>query len=337
VRIERFDPRTDEPSLRACFDITDAGWPADHPNSPPWPFTSFAGKWVDGFDSSPQQAWLGCDENGHPVGCYLLRLPAKQNLTRADCHVAVDPRRRRTGIGSALIAHCAEQARRAGRTCLAAADVRDDSAGAAFAHALGGRPGIADVRRTLTIDADVTGRLPALRAEAERHAFGFSLLSWRGGTPDQHLDQVVRLANAMADAPRDAGVEPSAWDASRLQHLERTLAEHGLRGRSVAARHDGTGTLAAITRLCTDDGTPGWAFQQKTVVAPEHRGHRLGLLVKAAMLEWLIRDSPEVGRIYTGNAGVNEHMIAINERLGFEVGDVYRFWEFDLPDVAPQS
>jgi hypothetical protein len=110
VRIERFDPRDDTASLRACFAITDAAWAVDHPNAPPWGVRSFAGKWMDGFDSSPQQAWLGFGESGELVGGYLLQLPDKENLRRAGCTLIVALDKRRAGVGTELLAHC-----RAGR------------------------------------------------------------------------------------------------------------------------------------------------------------------------------------------------------------------------------
>jgi RimJ/RimL family protein N-acetyltransferase len=55
------------------------------------------------------------------------------------------------------------------------------------------------------------------------------------------------------------------------------------------------------------------------VVARPHRGHRLGLLVKAAMLQWLTGAEPRLRKVATFNAASNRHMIAINEELGFEV------------------
>jgi len=61
VRIERFDPDSETSKLRACFDMTQAGWPIDHPDAPPWAYDSFAGKWARGYDSAPRQAWLACD------------------------------------------------------------------------------------------------------------------------------------------------------------------------------------------------------------------------------------------------------------------------------------
>jgi len=328
VRIEQFDAKTDARNLRACHDLTAAGWAVDHPHVPPWPLDSFTAKWADGFDACPQQTWLATDDSGEPVGCYLLRLPDKENVTRAHCTLVVAPARRRAGLGTALVEHCAEQARRAGRSRLAG-QVRDDSPGAAFAAALGARAGIAQVDRVLDVDAALAGRLPALRAEAERHAAGYSLLSWLDRSPEEFIDQVARMHNAMADAPRNKGVEAMAWNAERVRNVELIAVEHGITCYTVAARCDINGDLAGLTQVSTD-GTPGWGFQMVTAVLPEHRGHRLGLLIKVAMLQWLAEAAPDVRHVLTGNAGSNEHMIDINARLGFEVRDVYRDWELDL-------
>ncbi len=67
-----------------------------------------------------------------------------------------------------------------------------------------------------------------------------------------------------------------------------------------------------------------------TAVLPEHRGHRLGLLVKAEMLALLTANEPAIRHVVTGNADSNRHMIAINEQLGFTACAVYRNWELDL-------
>ena len=63
---------------------------------------------------------------------------------------------------------------------------------------------------------------------------------------------------------------------------------------------------------------------------PADRGRRLGLLVKVAMLELLAEREPGLRRIVTGNAGGNDHVIAINDQLGFEIVSVYRRWELSL-------
>ena len=333
---EQFDPRTDAEQLRACFEMTQAGWPVDHPDEPSWAYDSFAGKWGPGFDSAPRQNWLATDASGQRVGGYLLRLPDRENLAMAACTLIVAPASRRRGIGSALIEHCISQARQAGRSRLAS-QARDDSAGAAFAAATGARGGIPEIIRMLTIDDGTPARLARLRADAEPHAADYRLASWLGRTPEELVDQVALVHSAMADAPRDAGVEPNTWDGDRVRHGDQTMIEHGLTCYSVGARHEHTGELAALTQVCTEQDTPDWGFQQITAVRREHRGHRLGLLTKVAMLELLRERAPGVRLIQTSNAGENAHMIAINELLGFTVRGVSRDWELDISEPGGRT
>jgi RimJ/RimL family protein N-acetyltransferase len=79
---------------------------------------------------------------------------------------------------------------------------------------------------------------------------------------------------------------------------------------------------------------PDWGNQGNTAVARPHRGHRLGLLVKAALMQWLADAEPGVRKVVTFNAAANSHMIAINEELGYEVsGAPYLETEISVSDV----
>ena len=329
MQIEQFDPLADEARLRSCHAIVTASGQLDTPELPPRPFAGFASWWARGYNGNPRQTWLAADDAGRPAGCYLLELPDRENPELAQCVLAVEPGRRREGLGTELLSHCARQAQLAGRTRLTG-EARDDSAGALFAAAAGATPGIAEVMRLLAMDHALAPRLPALCAEASAHSAGYSLQSWLGATPREHLTGLTALSAAMDDAPRDAGVEPEHFDADRIAQMEQIAIAAGQQLYSVAARHDPTGQLAAVTQVGTDRGTPGWAFQLLTAVLRSHRGHRLGLLVKLAMLDLLAEHEPGLRNILTGNAGANEHMIAINERLGFRVSSVHRSWELSL-------
>jgi GNAT superfamily N-acetyltransferase len=329
VLIEQFDPASEPGRMQSCYQIVAECERLDDPNMPVRSLKSAAAWWAHGFGGPPRRSWLASDSPGDVVGCYLLMLPDRENLATATCALYVAPDARRSGRGSELLAHCAGQARLEGRSRLGA-EARDGSPGAAFAAALGATGGISEVLRLLAVDAALAARLPGLRAAAEKKASGYTLLNWLGETPPEYLADSAMLSAAMADAPRDEGTDPELWDADRIRRAERTLAEAGQRLYFVAAMHQQSGRLAAITQIGTEPGTPGWGFQSLTAVLPEHRGHRLGLLVKVAMLELLIADRPDVRRIVTGNAGANQHMIAINEQLGFKVGSVHRRWELDL-------
>ena len=78
---------------------------------------------------------------------------------------------------------------------------------------------------------------------------------------------------------------------------------------------------------------PEWGFQELTAVARPHRGHRLGLLLKLAMLDLLAAREPQLTRVITLNTAGNDHMIAINDQLGFGVLDRWPAWELDVADV----
>jgi GNAT superfamily N-acetyltransferase len=329
MRIERFDAAIDVEQLSSCYEIVAAAQRLDDPGLPVRSLTSFRNRWTSGFNGHPRQGWLGVDAAGEPVGCYLLTLPELENPTVGWCTLAVAPGRRRSGAGRVLLGHCTAQARLAGRRRLAG-EAKDDSPGSAFAAAVGATSGIAEVIRHLDTDAGLPGRLACLRAAAARHAAGYSLVSWIGASPADTLEDQALLSGAMADAPRDEGVEPEAWDAGRITDLEQICLGSGQQFYSVAARHDATDRLVAITQIFVEPDTPDWGFQMTTAVLPAHRGHRLGVLVKAEMLDVLAVHEPAVRHILTGNAESNRHMIAINDQLGFVANTVYRNWELDL-------
>jgi GNAT superfamily N-acetyltransferase/RimJ/RimL family protein N-acetyltransferase len=329
VRIERFDPVTDAERLRACYEIFEAGQPADDPNGPGMSPRAFAGWWAFGWTSDPRETWLAADADGEPVGCYLLELPALDNTTTGAVVPLVAPSRRRSGIGSALLRHAAGRAAGSGRTLLRG-ECGAGSPGAAFALARGARRGLDEVRRVLDVGSVPAGHLRGLRERAGRATAGYSLLRWPGPIPEEHLDQVAAVYATMADAPHNPSEQAQHWDAARVRAADERTAAQGLRFYSVAAGRDATGELAALTQLGVDPDRPAWGFQQLTAVTRAHRGHRLGLLVKVAMLELLAEREPQLSTIITGNADTNEHMIAINDALGYKVLDRWASWELDV-------
>ena len=74
-----------------------------------------------------------------------------------------------------------------------------------------------------------------------------------------------------------------------------------------------------MTSLIVDGETSEHAHQLDTSVVGAHRGHRLGLLLKADMLRWLAESEPRLATVDTFNAESNDHMVAVNERLGYRV------------------
>jgi RimJ/RimL family protein N-acetyltransferase len=335
MHIERFDAETDWDLVRACHEMYVAAMPVDVPGEPPMSDRAFAGWLRLSWTEDRPQTWLARDGTGAPRGFYVLTLPERENTHLAHLDPVVGLPYRRQGIGTVLVRHAAERAQEGGRVTLTA-EATLGSPGEAFSRALGARAGMPEASRVLHVRTIPDGHLAWLRARAQAAAAGYSLLSYAGRAPEEYIEQVAALNQDGEDAPRDAGHEVQQWDAARLRAAEQRVAEQGVRHYSVAARDDRTGELVAITQLHVDPQTADWGHQELTVVARAHRGHRLGLLVKVAMLELLAGREPRLERVVTGNADSNEHMIAINAELGYRVLDHWLSWELAVADVLAQ-
>ena len=335
MNVERFDAGRDAASVRACYEIHLSGQPADDPLGPTMPQPAFAGWLALGWTEDPVETWLARDESGEPCGWYQLSLPQRENRHRASLELAVHAARRREGRGTALLRHAAGRAHGAGRTVLDL-EAREGSPGAAFAGALEARPSIAALRRVLDLGQLPAERRARLRAEAERAARGYALRSWRGPAPGDAVAGVAAVNEALADAPREAGEEAQAWDVARVRLDERRVAAMGLTPYVIAATQRATGELAALTQVAVDAGLPEWGFQELTAVSGPHRGHRLGLLLKVAMVDLLAAEEPQLTRIVTRNAAGNDHMVGINEQLGFCVLDRWPSWELEVASVPAE-
>jgi RimJ/RimL family protein N-acetyltransferase len=290
---------------------------------------------TEGWENNPGELWVVSGEsNGAVVGYYRLGLPDLENQDRAFLHPFVHPAARRRGAGHEMVRHAAQRAADNKRSTLDSV-VLANSAGDAFARRIDAKLALEEVRRVQDLRKIPAGKVADIRETAARAATGYSLVTWTGPVPDRYCAQVAAVYNAFADAPHGEGVEPEVWDANRIRERTGTLLRHGhLRGYTVAALHEANVEMAAITQVVVDPEHPEWAYQQLTAVTRPHRGHRLGMLVKAAMLEWLAEAEPGLERIVTGNAAANEHMIAVNEALGYEVMEPgYRFYEIGVDSV----
>ena len=65
----------------------------------------------------------------------------------------------------------------------------------------------------------------------------------------------------------------------------------------------------------------------RPAVARQHRGRRLGLLVKIDMMRWLAEVEPQLEVIDTWNNADNEFMVKVNEALGYRLSEIYATYE----------
>ncbi|MEP6665325.1 MAG: GNAT family N-acetyltransferase [Nocardioidaceae bacterium] len=272
----------------------------------------------------PNESWhaYAAHDGDEMVGISLMMLTLLDNTDMAFVSVAVRPERRRHGIGSALLAHVVEEAKAAGRTkALAETNIpferRDDHPYRKFAEKHGFALANVEVRRVLELPVD-DGLLQKWQDEAAPHHQGYRIDTFTGDIPEAILDSYVYLYNQLAlDAPTgDLDFEAEAMTPEALRIREQKLKEMDRTVyTTVAIAPDGDAVAHTNMAVSVDDRDN--VYQWGTLVRRDHRGHRLGMAVKAANLRALQRDFPDRPRIVTANSETNAPMVGINELMGF--------------------
>lgn len=189
-----------------------------------------------------------------------------------------------------------------------------------------------------TTDDDILASL-LHRADALAHAGErYEVVSWQGATPPELREAMATLHERMVTDAPSAGldVDDERWDAARLERTEAEWAEAGQTALQAAALERASGAAVAFTVLLLPEaGRP--AFQEDTLVHGDHRGHRLGMLVKAENLLQLRRLHPDRSRVLTWNATENRHMLAVNEALGFAPVGAEGGWQRRLVPFEPPA
>jgi GNAT superfamily N-acetyltransferase len=278
------------------------------------------------FQRAPEKVRcaLAAVEAGRVVGAVQVIGSTRDNLDSANLWLAVHPDHQRRGTGSLLLAAGEELAGGLGRSLIQDWSVSpEESGGAAAAFAT--RHGYAVAQRSLRSDLTLAdGRDddapvdPAYRVETVWDA-----------VPESWLEDRAHLARRMStDTPMgEKEYEEEDWDAERVRRYYARMTAMGRRFVVSAARHVASGHLVGYTELAVSASSPGRAYQQDTLVLREHRGHGLGLAVKAANLTALREGLPGVTVVTTYNAASNEPMLRVNRALGFAVTGYVTEWQ----------
>jgi GNAT superfamily N-acetyltransferase len=289
----------------------------------PFQLNSTAGEFVaglrHGWDGDAPATAVARNSSGAVVAVFGVMMPTRDNTHLGEVFVTVDPSWRRRGIGTQLFSVGVDRIKSAGRT-LVVANCWDGTAGVPFGKSVGLDRASEGVMRRQDLHTIDRQRVGQLAADAREHARDYELQRLPGAVPDDLLEQVARMTEAINDAPTDdLDVEDEVFSPGRIRAFEAAQDAYQRRMYRLLARHRGTGELAGHTMTGVWAQHPWQAWQFDTSIVKRHRGHRLGLLLKAEMLDWLREAEPQLDRLDTGNAASNTHMIGINEALGYRI------------------
>jgi len=328
IAIAPLDP-ADDVTVGGVLELLAASWAVDVPDLPPpcpYRITGLLRHQV----SSTRNEFRVARDGARVVGYLEVNLPLRDNTENSEVTLEVHPAYRRRGVGRALHAYTVDLLRDEGRKRYAAR-TPDATPGVAFATAMGARPALADVRRRLDLSAVDDEAHADLLAQAWHKADGYRLVQWRDAVPEELAADVGYLdARLVTDAPLgDLVWEPEAIDTARIREGEQARRVRGIRSYSTGAL-DPTGRLVALTAVGLQRSIEWHAYQWITIVDPDHRGHRLGTVVKLENLAYARRGEPALRVVDTWNAAVNDNMISINKTMGFRAAETWVNWQQEV-------
>lgn len=184
---------------------------------------------------------------------------------------------------------------------------------------------------------DLTGSFTGverLLAEAQAASPDYRVVQWFAPTPEEFVAGYAWMKSRMSTDAPSAALEfaEETWDAARIAEHDGRYTSSGRTIQVTAAQHIETGELCAFNELVIGKDRTEASHQEDTLVLKEHRGHKLGTLVKCAgLLSW--RDvAPASARVITYNAEENRPMLDINEAIGFEPVAYEGAWKKVLDD-----
>ena len=307
------------------------------PEDPPTPVDTLVRRWRPRVDSQWRTDFTARDADGTLVGSASVvgerHDPPNAHLCWS--YVGVEPTHRRRSVGRALltrlVASAGEQAGTTREPLLVGGTSDRVPAGAAFLGAVGATPGLA--KRVSQLDLAMVDRAQ-VAAWAALDPAGYRLERVGDVLPPHLVAPYIEAANAMNDAPHgDIAFGDWRETEERVREREAWRLEAGLRTRLAIAIHKPSGAGAGFTAVAYDPRVPHLVRQMGTGVVQAHRGHALGLWMKAVVLQGLIEEWPQAKFVRTDNAHVNEHMLAINTQLGYRYAWTEVLWQLPLAEA----
>jgi GNAT superfamily N-acetyltransferase len=331
VELTWLDPdHLDDRDVAGAVAVLEAARLADYPHQLGPTVSWFTARLRHGWDGDPPTAGLARDGRGRVVGVVEVSLSEWDNTHTGWVDVTVHPVGRGQGIGRRMFEEGVERVRAAGRTLLLSESF-ELSPGVGFLKAMGLDRASDVVQRRQDLLATDWTHLAETYADAERHGGDYELLRLPGAIPDELLADAVAMTAAINDAPIDGlDIEDEVFSPERIRAFETSQRAYGRRTYRIVARERRTGELAGHTQVAVEADRPWFGAQFDTSVLRAHRGHRLGLLLKIAMMRWLADVEPQLLLLDTWNAASNAHMIRVNEALGYRVVATAAEWQRHL-------
>jgi GNAT superfamily N-acetyltransferase len=115
--------------------------------------------------------------------------------------------------------------------------------------------------------------------------------------------------------------------------MDDALVATGRERWSLVAVESATGNFAGWTDLTFNPIKPNVCDVGGTAVSKDYQNLGIGRWLKAAILDKLLKEKPNVEVVRTGNAHSNAPMLKINDELGFMPALTINLWQVEVDKV----
>ena len=306
------------------------------PGDPPRTVGDIMSRWRSTPSFMENEAWAAWLPDGAAIVAFgrCTARHGEDNQHMVECDVLVLPEWRRKGLGTKILARVVELPRREGRRLILARTYDSVPAGEAFAQHIGAQRGLVEKHSQLDLAQLDRALMHEWIARAPTRAAGFEIGCWDGPFPDAELTAISKLFQVMNGSPRqDLEIEDELMAPDEIRGWEQAMGARGLERWVMYAREKASQEYAGFTEVFWNDNRPAILQQGGTGVWPQYRNRGLGRWLKAAMLERVLRERPQVRLVRTDNADTNEAMLNINIQLGFKPYMEVVAWQIETEKV----
>jgi mycothiol synthase len=275
--------------------------------------------------------FVGRDLGGEVTaeGRIVMARPVGQQRN-CQIHISVHPQWRKKGLARSMLSLLLGVAEDNNRSTLAGWTTDRVEGGSQFAKILGAEPLDELILNRLMLSEVNRALITKWMTNEVASSGDYQMLVIDGAYPEEILSAVFELRSVTRTINGDellqelpvatmegARALESWWPAER-------------RRWSIIVRPRHSEELAAFTELSFRGSDPDSVYQAATIVHRNYRGLGLAKWLKAAMLQKIMSELPNVQELHTGNASWNQPILSLNRALGFQPWVTATAWRLDV-------